>query len=111
MNATSSPRKSSIAFIVAGLIWFFIPLCFGTTMSIGYTFLNSFYINSTLLPSYDIDAGLVAPTVAGIALGKFGNYIVNLMIIFAVTTTGGGEILAVTSIVINDIYSVYIHVV
>ena len=26
------------------------------------------------------------------------------------TTTGGGEILAVTSIVINDIYSVYIHV-
>lgn len=32
------------------------------------------------------------------------------MVIFAVTTTGGGEILAVTSIVINDIYSVYIHV-
>ena len=50
------------------------------------------------------------PTVAGLVLGKFGSYIANLIVILAVTTTGGGEILAVTSIVINDIYSVYIQV-
>lgn len=43
--------------------------------------------------------------------GNLGNYLVNLMIIFAVTTTGGGEILAVTSIVLNDIYSIYIYVI
>jgi hypothetical protein len=48
--------------------------------------------------------------VGGIALGRFGNFIVNLIVIFAVTTTGAGEILAVTSIVINDIYSVYMKV-
>ena len=50
------------------------------------------------------------PTVAGLVLGEFGSYIANLIVILAVTTTGGGEILAVTSIVINDIYSVYIQV-
>ena len=55
--------------------------------------------------------GLVAPTVAGIISGEVGNFLVNLIVIFAVTTTGGGEILAVTSIIINDIYSVYIKVI
>lgn len=53
---------------------------------------------------------MVAPTVSGIISGNFGNFIVNLIVIFAVTTTGGGEILAVTSIIINDIFSVYIKV-
>ena len=53
---------------------------------------------------------MVAPEVAGVSLDQFGNYLVNLIVIFAVTTTGGGEILAVTSIIINDIYSIYIQV-
>jgi hypothetical protein len=53
----------------------------------------------------------VAPAVAGIISGNVGNFLVNLIVIFAVTTTGGGEILAVTGIIINDIYSVYIKVI
>jgi Na+/proline symporter len=79
-------------------------------MSIGYTFLNSFYENSTILNPSQISSGLAAVSVAGITMGNFGTYILNIMIIFAVTTTGAGEILAVTSIILNDIYSVYIHV-
>ena len=110
LNSTASPKKSSIAFIIAGSIWFFIPFCFGTTMSVGYTFLQSFSTNTSILSSGQISAGLVAPTVAGINMGRFGNFIVNLIVIFAVTTTGGGEIIAVTSIIINDIIAVYVNV-
>jgi Na+/proline symporter len=51
LNATTSPKKSSIAFIIAGSIWFFIPWVFGSTMSIGYTFLNSFNTGSDILTS------------------------------------------------------------
>lgn len=110
LNATSSPKKSSIAFIIAGSIWFFVPFVFGSTMSIGYTYLNSFDTSNDILTLDQISSGLVAPTVGGISLGRFGNLIVNFIVIFAVTTTGAGEILAVTSIIINDIYSVYITV-
>ncbi|CAF0718552.1 unnamed protein product [Brachionus calyciflorus] len=108
LNGTTSPKKSSIAFIVAGFIWFFIPFSFGTTMSVGYLYLDSFSENTTFLSTSEINSGLVPTTVAAASFGNIGNYFFNLMVIFAVTTTGGGEILAVTSIVINDIYSVYI---
>ncbi len=79
-------------------------------MSVGYTYLQSFYTNTTILTADQISAGLVAPTVAGISMGAVGNLLVNLIVIFAVTTTGAGEIIAVTSIIINDIIAVYIRV-
>jgi Na+/proline symporter len=79
-------------------------------MSVGYTFLQSFYTNTTILTADQISAGLVAPTVSGISMGAIGNFFVNMIVIFAVTTTGGGEIIAVTSILINDILAIYIRV-
>ncbi|RNA39194.1 urea-proton symporter DUR3-like [Brachionus plicatilis] len=109
LNSTTSPKKSSIAFIIAGVIWFFVPFTFGTTMSVAYIYLDSFNHNLTFLTPLEINSGLVAPAVAALSYGNLGNYLINLMIIFAVTTTGGGEILAITSIILNDIYSVYIH--
>jgi hypothetical protein len=57
LNATTSPKKSSIAFIIAGSIWFFIPFVFGTTMSVGYTFLNSFDTSTNILTSDQISSG------------------------------------------------------
>lgn len=99
-----------MAFIIGGSIWFFIPFCFGSTMSVAYLYTDSFSTNGSLLTSDQIKAGLVMPFVAGYSLGNAGKFLVNIMIIFAVTTTGSGEILAVTSILINDIFSVYIQV-
>lgn len=58
LNATTSPKKSSIAFIIAGTIWFFIPFVFGTTMSVGYTYLNSFDTTTTILTDNQISAGV-----------------------------------------------------
>ena len=60
LNATTSPKKSSIAFIIAGSIWFFVPFVFGTTMSVGYTYLNSFDTNSDILTSSQISSGIMA---------------------------------------------------
>lgn len=58
LNSTTSPKKSSIAFIIAGSIWFFIPFVFGTTMSVGYTYLNSFDRSSNILTSEQISSGI-----------------------------------------------------
>jgi Na+/proline symporter len=79
-------------------------------MSVGYTFMQSFHTNTSILTVDQISAGLVAPAVSGIAMGPTGNLLVNMIVIFAVTTTGGGEIIAVTSILINDVFAIYIRV-
>lgn len=59
LNSTTSPKKSSIAFIIAGSIWFFIPFVFGTTMSVGYTYLNSFDRSSNILTAEQISSGKI----------------------------------------------------
>jgi Na+/proline symporter len=118
LNGASSPKTASIAFIIAGLAYFFLPFCFGSSMSQAYLYLNSFNggggvtSNSTMtiLSSSQIATGLVVPTVAILVYGYFGNYLVSLVVIFAVTTTVAGEILAVANILLNDIISVYITV-
>ena len=57
LNSTTSPKKSSIAFIIAGSIWFFIPFCFGTAMSVGYLFLNSYNGDVPIISLSQISSG------------------------------------------------------
>lgn len=58
LNSTTSPKKSSIAFIIAGSIWFFIPFCFGTATSVGYLFLNSYNGDTSIISSSQIASGI-----------------------------------------------------
>ncbi len=53
---------------------------------------------------------MVAPVVAQTLMGKTGEVLVVIMILMAVTSTGSAETIAVTSIIVYDIYQVYLKV-
>ena len=55
-------------------------------------------------------AGLVAPVVGQTLMGETGQVMVALMILMAVMCTGSAEVIAVTSILVYDIYQVYLKV-
>ena len=54
--------------------------------------------------------GLVAPIVGRSILGHSGQAMVAVMILMAVTSTGSAEVLAATSILVFDIYQIYLKV-
>ena len=54
--------------------------------------------------------GLVAPVVGQTLMGDTGEVMVALMVMMAVTSTGSAEVIAVTSILVYDIYQVYLKV-
>ena len=54
--------------------------------------------------------GLVPPVVASRLLGKPGELMMLSMILMAVTSTGSSEVIAVTSILIYDVYGIYLRV-
>lgn len=56
------------------------------------------------------DPGLVPPIVAQTLMGTAGEVIMLLMIIMAVTSTGSAEVIAVTSILVYDVYQLYLKV-
>ena len=54
--------------------------------------------------------GLVAPLVAQKLMGKTGEILMLLLLLMAVTSTGSAEVIAVTSILVYDIYQLYLKV-
>jgi len=57
-----------------------------------------------------VAAGLVASVVGQTLMGESGEVMVALMILMAVTCTGSAEVIAVTSILVYDIYQIYLKV-
>lgn len=55
-------------------------------------------------------AGLVLPMVAQQLFGRSGEMIMVVMIVMAVVSTGSAEVVAVTSILVYDIYMLYLKV-
>ena len=54
--------------------------------------------------------GLVSPLVAQKLMGKTGEILMLLLLLMAVTSTGSAEVIAVTSILVYDIYQLYLKV-
>ena len=54
--------------------------------------------------------GLVAPIVAQRLMGNAGEVIIIVLLLMAVMSTGSAEIIAVTSILVYDIYQLYLKV-
>ena len=77
-------------------------------MGLAYLGLSSAQ-GAPLLTDNDISAGLAAPLVAQKLLGTTGEYAILFLILMAVMSTGSAEVIAVASIIIYDIYQVYIH--
>lgn len=76
-------------------------------MGLAYLGLSSAQ-GSPLLTDEDVMKGLAAPLVAQKLLGTTGEYAMLFLILMAVMSTGSAEVIAVSSIVIYDVYQAYI---
>ena len=54
--------------------------------------------------------GLVAPVVAQKLMGQSGEILILILILMAVISTGSAEVIAVTSILVYDVYQLYLKV-
>eukprot|EP00092_Neocalanus_flemingeri_P004863 GFUD01005233.1.p1 GENE.GFUD01005233.1~~GFUD01005233.1.p1 ORF type:complete len:862 (-),score=165.97 GFUD01005233.1:766-3351(-) len=106
-SVAAKPLQGVWGFISGGLVWFAIPFTLATTMGLAYLGLSSAQ-GSPLLTDEDVMRGLAAPLVAQKLLGTTGEYAMLFLILMAVMSTGSAEVIAVSSIVIYDVYQAYI---
>ncbi|XP_013388214.1 urea-proton symporter DUR3 [Lingula anatina] len=107
-SIAAKPLQGVWGFISGGLTWFAIPLTMATTMGLAYLALAA-ESGHTLLSPIEVDKGLVPPLVAQKLLGTSGEYVILLLILMAVMSTGSAEVIAVASLIIYDIYKMYIN--
>eukprot|EP00105_Crassostrea_gigas_P021844 XP_011441136.1 PREDICTED: urea-proton symporter DUR3 [Crassostrea gigas] len=106
-SVAAKPKQGVVGFLVGGLCWFAIPFGLATTTSLAYIALSANQ-NQALLSETDVDAGLVPVVVAQKLLGRTGEFIIIIMILMAVTSTGSAEVMAVSSILVYDVYQLYL---
>ncbi|XP_076358090.1 uncharacterized protein LOC143250861 [Tachypleus tridentatus] len=106
-SVAAKPKDGVWGFLAGGLVWFAVPFTFATTMGLAYVALSSAN-GKPLLEPQQVDEGLVPPIVASLIMGKFGQFLVLLMILMAVTSTGSAEVIAVTSLLVYDVYQFYL---
>ncbi|OWF45141.1 urea active transporter 1 [Mizuhopecten yessoensis] len=104
----AKPMQGVLGFIFAGLMWIAIPSTLGNTTGLAYLTLSA--ENRThLLTAGQIDQGLVSPLIAEKVLGPAGGIMILSMVFMALMSTGSGEVMAVSSILVYDIYQTYIR--
>ncbi|KAF0301993.1 putative urea active transporter 1 [Amphibalanus amphitrite] len=106
-SVAAKPLQGVWGFILGGLTWFAIPFCLATTLGLSYLAMSSAQ-GVAMLSDKDVAKGLVAPMVAQTLLGRTGEYAMLFLILMAVMSTGSAEIIAVASIVIYDVYQIYL---
>ncbi|XP_048764480.2 uncharacterized protein LOC125672302 [Ostrea edulis] len=106
-SVAAKPKQGVTGFLLGGVCWFAIPFGLATTTSLAYIALSA-HQNQALLSDADIDAGLVPAVVAQKLLGRTGEFLITIMILMAVTSTGSSEVMAVSSILVYDVYQIYL---
>lgn len=106
-SVAAKPLQGVWGFILGGLTWFAIPFCLATTLGLSYLAMSSAQ-GVEMLSEKDVAKGLVAPMVAQTLLGRTGEYAMLFLILMAVMSTGSAEIIAVASIVIYDVFQIYL---
>ncbi|XP_059152783.1 uncharacterized protein LOC131938670 [Physella acuta] len=104
----AKPVQGVLGFFAATYIWFAIPSTIGTTLGLAYL-ANTADGNNTMVldDTGDIDLGLVTVFMAQSAMGLAGSYMVLTMLIMAVMSSGSGEVMAISSIIVYDIYQTH----
>ncbi|KAK3751241.1 hypothetical protein RRG08_023998 [Elysia crispata] len=107
----AKPAQGVLGFFAATYIWFAIPSTIGTTLGLGYLAKTVGAGNDSLLELElaDIDSGLVTVFMAQTEMGTVGSYLVLTMLMMAVMSSGSGEVMAVSSIIVYDIYQTHIN--
>ncbi|XP_069128805.1 uncharacterized protein [Argopecten irradians] len=104
----AKPAQGVLGFFIAAYVWFAIPTTISMTSAMTYMSLS--YQNGThLLTSGDIDSGFITPFVLETLMGSKGGYLLITMVTMALMSTGSGEVMAVSSIIVYDIYRTYVN--
>lgn len=61
-----------------------------------------------LIPTYFF-LGYITPYVMETLLGRMGGYLLTSSVMMALMSTGSGEVMAISSIIVYDIYRIYIN--
>ncbi|KAK7097666.1 uncharacterized protein [Littorina saxatilis] len=104
----AKPVQGVMGFLLATFVWFAVPSTIGTTAGLTYLALSADNSSLALSPG-DIDAGLVTAYIAQLVMGRTGTFLILTMFTMLVMSTGSGEIMAVSSIIVYDIYQTYIR--
>ncbi|XP_033744065.1 LOW QUALITY PROTEIN: uncharacterized protein LOC117329942 [Pecten maximus] len=104
----AKPMQGVWGFILAGLMWIAIPSTLGNTTGMAYLTFSAENKTHLLSPS-QIDEGLVSPLVAEKVLGPAGGIMILCMVFMAVMSTGSGEVMAISSIIVYDFYQTYVR--
>ncbi|PIK48507.1 putative urea-proton symporter DUR3 [Apostichopus japonicus] len=91
-SVAAKPKQGMWGFLLGGLVWFAVPFAFATTMGLAYVSLS-----------------LVPVAVANEVLGYRGHVMIVLIILMSVTSTGSAEVIAITSIVVYDLYQIHLR--
>ncbi|KAH9509963.1 hypothetical protein Btru_044732 [Bulinus truncatus] len=103
----AKPLQGAIGFLVAGSIWFTIPA--SISMVTALTYIAEVAVDSSKsLTAEQIDSGIVSTYMSEMALGHEGGIMMLTMLTMLTMSTGSGEIMAVSSIIVYDIYQTYI---
>jgi len=97
------PSSAHKGYLLGGLVWFTIPFALATSLGITAVALQ------LPITANEAGSGLVPPAVAVHLFGKFGAVMISTMLFMAITSTGSAEGIAVSSLVVYDIYKPYIN--
>ncbi|KAG2450802.1 hypothetical protein HYH02_004639 [Chlamydomonas schloesseri] len=99
----AKPSATYKGYLVGGLCWFAIPFTMATTMGLGARALD------LPITKAEASAGLVPPALAVHLMGRGGAFLITFQLFIAVTSTACAEQMAVSTIVVYDIYKAYIN--
>ncbi|CAH1777539.1 unnamed protein product [Owenia fusiformis] len=108
-SVAAKPGHGSVwGFFAAGITWFSIPFTLATAIGLAYIAIEGSQ-GTPILSNNELEQGLAVPVVAQAILGKTGEYLTLIAILMAIMSTGSGEVVAVASIIVYDIYQPYIN--
>ncbi|KAL4230108.1 hypothetical protein ACF0H5_010493 [Mactra antiquata] len=104
----AKPTQGVLGFFLAAYMWFVIPTALPFTVTMTYLSMSA-QNGSHLLTEAEIDNGYITPFVMNYLLGQTGGYLLLTMLMMALMSTGSGEVMSVSSIIVYDIYKTYIN--
>ena len=112
VTGAKDPQTVFKSFMTAAICWWPIPLATGTALGVaalsqGLVVGESYSYGSTMMRFTEAEA--VAPVMAFLVLGFAGLTIFILAVGSATVSTGAGELLAVTTVFVNDIFKGHIN--
>ncbi|XP_045204552.2 uncharacterized protein LOC123557251 [Mercenaria mercenaria] len=105
----AKPLQGVLGFLIAAYIWFAIPISISTSAGLAYLSMALDNSSTSVLSPADVDEGLITPFMTERLLGDVGGVLIVTMIAMTLMSTGSGEVMAVSSIIVYDIYQVYIN--